>query len=90
MNTVKKLIALRKEYPVLRFDAETQVKNAGYPLCYTRTLNGQKATVLINPTDKPYTVREKYDRVLFNDGGSVQGDTITLNVESFVVLLSGN
>lgn len=90
LNTVKKLIALRKEYPVLRFDAETQVKNAGYPLCYTRTLNGQKATVLINPTDKPYTVREKYDRVLFNDGGSVQGDTITLNVESFVVLLSGN
>ena len=88
LNTVKKLIALRKEYAVLRFEGDVYVENVGYPLSFHRTLDGEKISVYINPTSKEYNVQALYNEILYNEGCEIDGNQLTLRKESFIILFS--
>lgn len=56
LNTVRRLIRLRREFPALcgSGDFEPVFAVAGeYPLVYKRSLHGQTILVAVNPTEKP-------------------------------------
>lgn len=85
LHTVKKLLALRKRYPVLGVAGSVEMDEAEYPLCYTRTNGKQKAKIYINPTANSYAV-EKVGTIVYAEGCAVEKGRIILPKESFVIL----
>ena len=85
LHTVKKLLALRKRYPVLGVAGRVEMDEAEYPLCYTRTNGKQKAKIYINPTANSYAV-EKVGTIVYAEGCAVEKGRIILPKESFVIL----
>ena len=58
IHTVRKLIRLRKQAPVLWTDGEVEFynhENGGYPLIYTRTYGDETYLICINVKGKPMT-----------------------------------
>ena len=86
LNTVKKLLALRKEYPVLGAGGSVRMDEREYPLGYTREDGTHKAKVYINPTADTYEV-EKEGKIVYGEGCIVEKDKIVLPKESFVILV---
>lgn len=57
LNHFKKMVAIRKEHPALQEDGEFKViSKDSYPAVYERNLNDEKIQVIINPSDREYTV----------------------------------
>ncbi len=57
LNTVRKLIRLRRENPVLQESADFTLLCDGCPLVYQRTLGKEKLLVAINPTNTVRTAQ---------------------------------
>jgi len=55
-SEVKRLIALRQAHPALLSCGEIEFVSAGYPLMYTRSAEGEKLLVVINPAAQEKTV----------------------------------
>ncbi len=78
LNTVRKLIKIRKKYPAFDYDGDLIERKGEYPLVYWREKEGVKAFVAINPTQKIYRVKEKITEVLFETNVERKGGQITL------------
>ncbi len=91
LNTVKKLIGIRKEYSCLNADADFTVlecKNGGYPLIYERCNKENRIIVIINPKQQTVERELKYNKVLLSSNCNFDGRKITVNGAGFAVLLA--
>lgn len=88
LNTVKKLIALRKEYPALWADGEFEILEAGYPVVYKRKKGEQTILVAINPSDRPRNYETSaISQILFSQNAHIEGHTVHLSGVSVLVAL---
>ncbi len=56
MREVKKLIALRKEHTALQSEGKIKFISAGYPLVYLRSDDSEQVAVMINPSQRTYSL----------------------------------
>ena len=88
LNTVRKLIALRKNNAALNADGEFRLlscKNSGYPLVYERMSKNQKIVVAINPGVNTEKV-EFLGEILLSQNCVLQNGEVALGAKSFVVM----
>lgn len=84
LNTVKNLVALKKNNDCFDFDAKIQMQSMAYPLVYTREKNGKKVLVAINPTNNVYVLDNKIGTVKMKVNAKTEGK-ITLLKQGFVI-----
>lgn len=74
LNTVKKLIALRKKYSCLNADGEIEfINNSGeYPLVYIRKDAKSQIKIILNPTGKEYVFPYNNENVLYKNNVNVK------------------
>ncbi len=87
-NCVKDLIRIRKSYPALNASSAQTFIETGYPAVFVRTLGDEQITVLINPSNKVITRKVNYKKVIKSQNADIRGDNITLNAQSFAILLN--
>ncbi len=89
LNTVKKLIKIKKAHSCLGYDGEFKViecVNGGYPLIYERSLNGEKILVIINPKKQKVERKFNYNKVLLSSNGDFSRDNVTIDGVGFAIL----
>lgn len=86
LNTVRKLIALRKKYSCLNADGDFKAIEDGYPFVYERSDACGTIIVAINPSDKVYERKFEYKEILLSENCKVEKDKITLSAQSYVIL----
>ena len=87
LNTVRELIKIRKNYSALNADSKQKFIETGYPAVYERTDGKQTITVYINPSDKEIKRKISYTEIIKLHNAEISGDTITLENQSFAILL---
>ena len=85
LNTVRKLIAVRKENSCLNGDGEILVVEDGYPFIYERKDACAKITVMINPSDNQLE-RQFNGKVLLSSNCNIVDNKVTLNAQSFIII----
>ncbi len=88
LNTVRKLIKIRKENSCLNADGKIEVleeKDGGYPLVYRREDDKEEILVAINPGKEKKEISYSVKEVLFTQNAEVQDGKILLNEKSFVI-----
>ena len=83
LNELKRLMALRKENPVLQASADFKLLCDDYPMVYLRQLEDCQVLVAINPTDTQRSCAMEslcIDRVLYSIGAAatMEGNTLTV------------
>ena len=88
LNTVKKLIKIRKEYACLYADAEQEFLETEYPAVYERTDGKQTIRVYLNPSNQIVNrkIEEKYQTLLAQNV-VIENDNIYLEKQSFLIIL---
>lgn len=89
LNTVKKLIQIRKTYSCFNAVADIKFINTGYPFIFERKDEKYSATVFINPSDKTFKRRVGKGKTLAFLNCDVSDGEITLRGQSFAVILNG-
>ncbi len=88
LNTVKKLIALRKNNPALWADGSFEIIDKGYPVVYTRKQGEQTILIAINPSNAPREFCNScMKEILLSQNAIVEGDTVFLSGVSFLIAL---
>ena len=86
LNTVRELIAIRKEYSCLNAEGDFIVIEDGYPFIYERKDQNDSVIVLINPSDNNYQREIAYSKVIKAVNAQLDGESVTLGAQSFVIL----
>ena len=87
LNTVRRLIKIRKEFPALNATSEQRFIEKGYPAVYERTDGDKTILILINPSNNVIEKAVKYTNVIYSQNTQFDGAKITLNNQSFAILL---
>ena len=87
LNTVRELIKIRKNYPALNVSSEQKFIEKGYPAVYERTNGEQTVIVMLNPSDKTVERSAEFSKVLLTSNAVIDGNKVTLNAQSFAILL---
>ena len=87
-NFIKSMIDFRMKNPALQSCGEIEFKNIGYPLVFERTTEGQKITVVINPSADAKEIEVSAGKVVFTvcKGGSLDGNILKINGTSAVFI----
>jgi len=88
LNTIKKLIELRKTYSCLNADGEQNYITDNYPLIYERYDDSNKIIIAINPSDLTKSVELKYKKILFENNCEIVNNCIKLKAQSFIIVLN--
>ena len=88
LNTVKKLIGIKKSNSCFNVSSGQKFKKTGYPCVFERYDENSTATVMINPTDKEFKVKRIRGEILLSNNASVEDKKIILGKESFVIIKS--
>ncbi len=86
LNTVKKVIKIRKEYSCFNASASQKFIETGYPAIFERENEKCGAIVIVNPSDKTFERNVTYKKVLASINCDFNGNTITLKPQSFAIL----
>jgi len=86
LNTVRELIAIRKEYSCLNAEGDFIVIEDGYPFIYERKDQNGSVIVLINPSDNNYQREIAYSKVIKAVNAQLDGESVTLGAQSFAIL----
>lgn len=86
LNFVKNLIAIYKANPPLWADGEFEVLMANYPFVFTRSLDGKKLLVAVNPSaySREFAITN-VKKVLLSQNAQLHEDKLVLNGVSFVI-----
>ena len=87
LNSVKKLIKIRKEQECFNVGASQKFIETGYPVIYERGNGKKTAIVMINPSDKTFKRKVKYSEILIKENSEASGEEITLYPQSYTILL---
>lgn len=86
LNTIKRLIEIRKSEPALWFDSSITVeRETEYPFIYTRGNKDCEIFVAINPTRKNIKLNKRIEEVLFSLNCNTEDGLITLKGKSFII-----
>jgi len=86
LNTFRKLVQIRKEYSFFNADAKLQFIETKYPLIFRRKDESGSALVLINPSDKTFTRKIKFEKIIISNNAKIENDKVILNAQSFVII----
>jgi len=87
LNVVRDLIKIKKWYPALKASSDQTFIEKGYPAVFERTDGKQTITVLINPSDTVINKKVDYSKVIYSQNTQFDKDNITLDKQSFAILL---
>ena len=87
LNAVRRLVKIRKEHPALHASANQTFIETGYPAVFKRVGGGESITVFINPSNQSVKRQVSYSKVIMSQNADICGDTLTLNAQSFAILL---
>lgn len=87
LNTVRKLVKIRKEYPCFYASSAQKFIETGYPAVIERTDGKTTAVVLVNPSDNTYEREIAFDKNLAAVNCEFAGDKIILKPQSFAILI---
>lgn len=87
LNCVKELIEIRKGYSALNASSKQNFIETNYPAVFERTDGKKTIIVLINPTNNSFIKKVQYSKVLKAQNTVINNEEITLNAQSFVILL---
>ncbi len=80
----KALIGIHKAHKALSAEGDFTVLHAGYPFVYTRSYEGERILVAVNPSQEPKTVAiPAAGEVLLSQNATASGETLTLDGISF-------
>ena len=87
LNYVKKMVKIRKEHPALQEDGDFKVIQTGYPAIYDRTLGDETIRVIINPSDRCYTlnIADECD-IIFSKNTQMKKNGLEIGTCSVVLL----
>lgn len=86
LNHTKKLIKIRKSHKALCADGELKILNAGYPLVYKRSFDGETIIVALNPSARDYEISAPdCKNIIYSKNASVVGGKIKLGGTSFII-----
>ena len=86
LNTVKKLIEIRKTYSCFNLDGKTEYIEKGYPLIFKRKDDKNTATIMINPSNNPIK-RAFTGKVIYSVNCEESSNEATLNAQSFLITI---
>lgn len=87
MNTLKRLLQLRKQCPQLGAHSKFTPVHTSYPLIVKAEGDTQDFYAVINPSDKTLCVTAKDANILISNNVTVEGETLSLGGESFAWLI---
>ncbi len=87
LNTVKKLIEIRKTYACLNADTKIDYLETDYPLIYRRSDNNSSIVVMINPSNNAYNRKVDYKKIIFCKNIEIKENEIRLKAKSFCIFL---
>lgn len=90
LNTVKKLIEIRKSYSCLNADGDFEIvskNNKGYPFVYKRKDSNNNITVAINPGKDKHKIKANILQIIFSNNCDIKNDEIILQGQSFVIYI---
>ena len=91
LNTVKKLIKIRKETPCLYADAKQTFLETEYPAVYERTDGKQTIRVYLNPSNQVLNRKiEREYQTLLAQNVVIENDKIYLKEQSFLIISLSN
>lgn len=86
LANMKKLVEIRKEHPALQEDGEFRVISGGYPAVYERSLGDEKIRVIINPSDRKYTLGDlKAEEIYIKRNIEIDNDSAAVGGCSFMI-----
>ena len=89
LNTVKKLIAIKKKYSCMNMDGDFELiecENGGYPLIYNRKDDNCSITVIINPSNSHVSRKISYSEVLLSSNCTFENCSVNISGTGFAVL----
>ncbi len=86
LNTVRKLIAIRKAHPCLWTDGAQEFLETDYPVVYERRNEREAIRVYINPSNESYTKTLAEGEILFSQNTRWQEDKLSLGAQSFAIV----
>ena len=86
LNTVKKLIKIRKKYPCLNADGRQKFLESGYPAVYERTDEKTTLRVYLNPSDMTVERICDFKNNVYSVNTEICGNKLTLKAQSFAIL----
>lgn len=87
LNTVKKLIGIRKKYACLNADGSQKFLETGYPAVYERTDGKTTIRVYLNPSDTPVKRTCDFKNIILSQNSEIRGNELMLNAQSFAVVI---
>lgn len=87
LNTVRKLIAIKKKYSCLNADSNQKFIEYGYPGVFERTDGDQTIIIYVNPSNKIFERKVELGKVLLSNNVVFENGNIKLNAQSFAILL---
>ena len=85
LNTVRKLIKIKKQYSCFNVGAEQKFIEENYPAVFTRKDENYTAIIMINPSNKSYEKIIDCGKVLLLQNANVDGKRVTLKPQSFII-----
>ena len=86
LNFVKKLTKIRREIPAFHAEGEFEILLPSYPYVFTRSAEGEKYLIAINPSDqKRYYDAPPVEKVLLSQNTSFEGDRLVLDSVSCII-----
>ena len=86
LNTVKKLIKIRKKYPCLNAECNQRFLETGYPAVYERSDGKTTIRVYLNPSNKPVERKCEVNEILLTQNAEINGNTLLLKAQSFAII----
>ena len=87
LNTVKKLIRIKKNYACFNADASQTLIESGYPGIFERSNGEDTAIILLNPSNNTFVKEYDYSKVLLSNNVEIHTNKIKLKNQSFAILL---
>ncbi len=86
LNSMKRLIKIRKSHTALQEDGEIKIISNGYPAVYERSDDKEKIRVMINPSDREYTFDDlKIKNVLIERNTEIGGGKAFMKGCSYLI-----
>lgn len=86
LNTFKELVKIKKEFSFLNANANIEFIEKKYPLVYRRKDKTGSAIIIINPSDKCYIRKFKYNKILASHNIYFHNDNIEIKGQGYAIL----
>lgn len=85
LNHLRNMAKLRKMHPALSEDGDFKVIKTDYPAIYERSYGDEKITVVLNPSDRFYSVDVCCNEILAAKEAEISGDSLKIGGRGYFI-----